>query len=435
MKHFKLILFFLFIAVSAGRAQNAIPSSIFIIDPQSNMQVPTTSETAMLFKTSLINLVMNTPTARMQAQANYGPGRRNIIVTQADPQVRGNAYQLSLHRRFQGQAFVIYTFLYSVDENRLYFYDPNSRNWIGQLIRGNNVLNLNNCQTYGTFNQLNVQPGQEIAAAPVEDDADMEEADTSVSVDATPPPLPDYEQPECPQEGYLWQPGYWAYSLAGRDYYWVPGVWVAPPSVGVLWTPPYWGFVGGVYVFHRGYWGHTIGFYGGVDYGYGYGGIGFVGGEWYEGHFRYNTAIVRVNVSFHNVYVDRTVYHERINHYSFNGRDGYMARPTVHEMDAEREHHEFATREQIRNQQTAREDRTQFASHSGGRPSNFAVARAPERRMAPSDAPHREGMATGRPANSPAARPYRTAGTRQGTNNGNRGRSASRESKDESRKK
>src|SRR5258708_14614916 len=26
-----------------------------------------------------------------------------------------------------------------------------------------------------------------------------------------PPPLPDYEQPQCPQPGYLWTPGYWGY--------------------------------------------------------------------------------------------------------------------------------------------------------------------------------------------------------------------------------
>ncbi|HEY4326708.1 MAG TPA: YXWGXW repeat-containing protein [Mucilaginibacter sp.] len=447
MKHFKLIVLLLFAIISTGHAQNNIPSSIFIIDPQSNTQVPANSENAILFKTSLINLVTNTNTARMQASANYGPGRRNIIVTQADPQAKGNAYQLSLQRVFQGQTFVIYTFLYSVDQNKLFFYDPGSQNWIGQVIRGSNVLNLNNCQTYGTFNQLNVQPVQEMAAAPVTDDDDATEVDTSVSVAATPPSLPDYEQPECPQEGYLWQPGYWAYSLAGNDYYWVPGVWIAPPTVGLLWTPPYWGFVGGFYVFHRGYWGHSIGFYGGIDYGYGYGGVGFVGGEWREGHFRYNTAIVRVNVGFHNVYVDRTVYHERsVTHYSFNGRGGYMARPNTYEMAAVREHHIMATHEQIRNQRIAREDRTQFASHSEGRPMNLAAAKAPERRMAGSTntrmgtAPVAFGArpgnmsgtrgATNRPAGVQGTRPNGAAGTRSGSHGDNRARTGSRPSKD-----
>ena len=51
-----------------------------------------------------------------------------------------------------------------------------------------------------------------------------------------PPALPVYVQPPCPTEGYLWNPGYWAYGPDG--YYWVPGVWVAPPRVGVLWIPP-----------------------------------------------------------------------------------------------------------------------------------------------------------------------------------------------------
>ena len=56
-----------------------------------------------------------------------------------------------------------------------------------------------------------------------------------------------------------------------------------PAHVGVLWTPGYWGFVGGVYMFHAGYWGPHIGFYGGVNYGFGYGGVGFVGGRWRGG--------------------------------------------------------------------------------------------------------------------------------------------------------
>jgi hypothetical protein len=53
-----------------------------------------------------------------------------------------------------------------------------------------------------------------------------------VSVTIAPPALPVYMQPLCPGEGYLWNPGYWAYGDAG--YYWVPGVWVRPPQVGLL---------------------------------------------------------------------------------------------------------------------------------------------------------------------------------------------------------
>jgi hypothetical protein len=69
-----------------------------------------------------------------------------------------------------------------------------------------------------------------------------------VGISATfgPPPLPVYVQPPCPVEGYLWEPGYWAWDPDDGDYYWVPGVWVAPPTVGFLWTPSYWGFSDGV---------------------------------------------------------------------------------------------------------------------------------------------------------------------------------------------
>ena len=93
-----------------------------------------------------------------------------------------------------------------------------------------------------------------------------------------PPPLPDYDQPPCPVEGYIWTPGVWQWGDSG--YYWVPGTWVAPPSAGLLWTPGYWGLSGAIYVFHPGYWGPHVGFYGGINYGHGYLGSGYVGGRW-----------------------------------------------------------------------------------------------------------------------------------------------------------
>src|SRR5262249_43086015 len=81
-------------------------------------------------------------------------------------------------------------------------------------------------------------------------------AQVDVSVDFAPPVMPVYEQPACPEPGYIWTPGYWAWGTG--DYYWVPGVWVAPPVVGVLWTPPWWGWGNGAYLFHAGYWGPTV---------------------------------------------------------------------------------------------------------------------------------------------------------------------------------
>src|SRR5579862_5143389 len=130
-------------------------------------------------------------------------------------------------------------------------------------------------------------------------------AGVAVSITIGPPALPVYVQPPCPVDGYLWTPGYWAWGPAG--YYWVPGVWVAPPMVGLLWTPGYWGFLDGAYFWHAGYWGPHVGFYGGINYGFGYPGHGFYGGVWSGGAFRYNTAVVNVNRTVvHNTYADRS---------------------------------------------------------------------------------------------------------------------------------
>src|SRR5271154_2667441 len=102
----------------------------------------------------------------------------------------------------------------------------------------------------------------------------------SINVGFAPPVLPVYVQPVCPQPNLMWTPGYWAYSNDDGDYFWVPGAWVPAPYEGALWTPPYWGWSGGNYGFYDGYWGQTVGYYGGVNYGFGFGGIGFAGGEW-----------------------------------------------------------------------------------------------------------------------------------------------------------
>jgi len=59
-------------------------------------------------------------------------------------------------------------------------------------------------------------------------------AQIGVAIRIGPPPLPVYEQPLCPGDGYLWTPGYWAYDYDVSDYYWVPGTWVMAPEVGFL---------------------------------------------------------------------------------------------------------------------------------------------------------------------------------------------------------
>ena len=195
-----------------------------------------------------------------------------------------------------------------------------------------------------------------------------------VSIRVGPPALPVYEQPLCPHEGYLWTPGYWGYGPAG--YYWVPGVWVAPPRVGVLWTPGYWGFGGGVYVWHAGYWGPHVGFYGGINYGFGYGGVGFIGGEWRGGAFAYNTAVVHVNTEVvRNVYVNRTVINNTtvVNRTSFNGPGGITARASVQEQSAMREQHFQATSNQVEHEHTASQDRNQWAANNHGAPRTAAM--------------------------------------------------------------
>ena len=179
-------------------------------------------------------------------------------------------------------------------------------------------------------------------------------AQVFISVRIGPPALPIYTQPPCPVPGYLWTPGYWAYGPMG--YYWVPGVWVAPPRIGLLWTPGYWGLVGGIYSWHGGYWGPHVGFYGGVNYGFGYGGFGFAGGSWVGGQFRY-----------------AEVGHFYPGHESFNGPGGVMAQPRPEERAWEHEQHFQPTGHQLAHLQTASQDRNQFASFNHGRPGTTAM--------------------------------------------------------------
>src|SRR5258708_13486 len=195
-----------------------------------------------------------------------------------------------------------------------------------------------------------------------------------VSITIAPPALLVYEQPFCPADGYIWVPGYWAYGDDG--YYWVPGVWVEPPRMGVLWTPGYYGFEGDAYTWHEGYWGPHVGFYGGINYGFGYGGVGFVGGEWQENGYRYNTAVTNVNTTVvRNTYANKTVVNKATanSRASFNGPGGGTARPTAEEEKALHEQHMPATTAQRKHEQSALHDRNQLASANNGRPTTTAL--------------------------------------------------------------
>jgi hypothetical protein len=199
-----------------------------------------------------------------------------------------------------------------------------------------------------------------------------------ISVRVGPPALPVYEQPLCPGAGYLWTPGYWSWS-DDDGYYWVPGTWVVAP-VGMLWTPGYWGWNNGLYAWNAGYWGPHIGFYGGINYGFGYGGVGFFGGEWRGGAFFYNTAVMHVDtVHITNVYVNRTVIVNSDSHVAFNGGEGGIAaRPTPAEEVAAREPHQAPVAAQVQQEHAASQNRALFASENHGAPAVAATARPGE---------------------------------------------------------
>ncbi|AFL89656.1 cell division protein [Terriglobus roseus DSM 18391] len=204
----------------------------------------------------------------------------------------------------------------------------------------------------------------------------------SISIGATsqvpPPPLPIYEQPEAPGDGYIWTPGYWAWDDEVQDYFWVPGTWVMAPEPGLLWTPGYWGFDNGAYGFHDGYWGQHVGFYGGVNYGFGYFGSGYEGGYWNGNNFYYNTAVNRINRSFVRNTYDRPMrpeWNNRGPRYAFNGPGGVNVRPSRGEQQAFREHHFDATGFQRNQQSFARQDRGQFSNFNHGAPPAAATPR------------------------------------------------------------
>jgi len=231
-------------------------------------------------------------------------------------------------------------------------------------------------------------------AAGGQDYGDQDYGDTAEDVASDPPPaLPDYDQPPCPGDDYMWTPGYWAYASDG--YYWVPGEWVLAPWVGALWTPGYWGFYGGRYHWYHGYWGSHIGFYGGVDYGYGYDGDGYEGGYWRNNAFYYNTAITRVNRGdVHNVY-DYRVAARNNSHVSYNGGHGGLNyRPTAAQQAAQRERHVAPLASQRDSAHNAQQNQAQFERNNHGHPQTVAETRP---------------MNDGRKAPAPRAEDFRQA--------------------------
>ena len=245
-------------------------------------------------------------------------------------------------------------------------------------------------------------------------------AQVSVGISFGPPPLVSYAQPYAPGDGYLWTPGYWAWNAPERDYYWVPGTWVLAPSPGALWTPGWWGFDNGSYLWHPGYWGDHVGYYGGINYGYGYNGWGYDGGRWTGNVFSYNRAVNNINTTVaHNVYNQRMPANERIRqtrHISYNGGPGGVStRPTGAERMEQGAPHTEATAHQTEHERaalSAPEQRASAGRHGARiaatqRPSGFAEPGAvragneavrPARRQAGAPVPQAAGAVQARPA-------------------------------------
>jgi hypothetical protein len=208
--------------------------------------------------------------------------------------------------------------------------------------------------------------------------AAMARAEVVISVNFGPPPLLVYDQPPCPDQGMIWTPGYWAYGPDG--YFWVPGAWVPAPFEGALWTPGYWGWSGGMYYWHPGYWGYHVGYYGGINYGFGYFGIGFLGGRWNGGFFEYNTAVWHVDRDrIHRFYDDHDWnghYVDRNSRVAFSGGPGGIRHdPDRNERAYMNEQHFQRTSFQTRHIEAARQDHNAYYNVNHGRPGTIVASR------------------------------------------------------------
>ncbi len=226
-----------------------------------------------------------------------------------------------------------------------------------------------------------------------------------VSVGFGPPDLPIYDQPPIPDYGFIWTPGFWAWDNVFGDYYWVPGAWVRPPRVGFLWTPGYWGWNNGAFVFNDGYWGPHIGFYGGVNYGFGYTGDGYEGGYWRGNQLFYNRAVDNLaNARIGTVYSKPFANRPGLGNASFSGGPGGIrARPTPDQLAAMHEQHIAATATQARQVSVARAISANRASVNHGKPAVAATQTAGVV-TGPGVVAAKAAAVYHRPANAPPAR-------------------------------
>ena len=237
------------------------------------------------------------------------------------------------------------------------------------------TLSLGACNKNGTSQNGAYVAGSTESSAPVSSQPLPPSSEYQAVADTPPPPLPVYDQPPIPRYGYVWTPGYWDWSDDADDYYWVPGTWVEPPDTGLLWTPGYWRFYDGRYLFSDGYWGPQVGFYGGVDYGYGYGGSGYSGGRWQGSEFYYNSQAN--NLGRHGI---GAIYSQGVSsnasRVSFNGGPGGLRfAPAQAEIAAAQTRHAPQTRDQREQVRMASAQPQLRASVNRGSPSIAATSR------------------------------------------------------------
>jgi hypothetical protein len=129
-----------------------------------------------------------------------------------------------------------------------------------------------------------------------------------------------------------------------------------------------------LFAWHEGYWGLQVGFYGGVDYGFGYIGVGYEGGYWRNGAFFYNRSVNNV-VNITNVY-EKNVTVNNETRVSYNGgAGGITARPTPQQAAAANQRHLPPTGAQTSHVRAASGNHQLYESVNHGRPAIAATAK------------------------------------------------------------
>ena len=126
--------------------------------------------------------------------------------------------------------------------------------------------------------------------------------------------------------------------------------------------------------------GPHVGFYGGVNYGFGYGGVGYEGGRWENGVFAYNRTVNNFgSVTITNVYEKTVIVDPGATRVSFNGGSGgTTVRPTPEQEAVAHEQHVAAIPAQLQHERTASANKALLASENRGQPTIAATAKPNE---------------------------------------------------------